>query len=679
MHRAELCHIGWQTLRKFDPRFQFRNPIMFVAYVGAFLSIGFCLLDWFEGTYRLFECLLSLLLFATLLAANFIESVVECRSFIQKSSLQKSKEGVTAQLRKRGNEKEVLANTLKPDDVIICRRGDLIPADGELIEGVASIDESAITGESAPVIRESGSDRSAVTEGTRVISDQAAIRITSDPGKSYIDRMQHLFEENKSVKTANEKLLSLLLSGFSILFLFTTVSLHFFADFSASLAGQHLTEITPIALIALYVSLIPISVSALIKVIRIAGMDRINRLNIVAKSLQAIESAADVDLLILDKTGTLTLGNRLSSEFIPAPGVVEQELAQIAQLASLSDETPEGRSIVVLAKQKFDLRGEHLDARRTRFIPFSAATRLSGVDLTDGEGNVIRLIRKGAEDVIKKHIENLGGEFPEALQIAIDKIAKQGGTPLVVSDNKRVVGVIHLKDVIKGGVYERFIELRKMGLRTLMITGDNPLTAAAIAAEAGIDDFIAEATPEMKLDRIRSEQKKGHFVAMTGDGTSDAPALAQADVGVAMNTGTQESREAGNMVDLDSNPTKLIEILSVGRELLMTRGCLTLFSLASDLAKYFAFLPAFFGSLFPLEALNILNLHSGKSAILSVLIFNILLLFILVPLALRGVRAKPQPATGLLGKHLLLYGVGGLLLPFIGIKAIDLLIGNVLR
>ncbi len=563
------------------------------------------------------------------------------------------------------------------------RIGDIIPADGEVIEGIATVDESAITGESAPVIRESGGDRSAVTAGTRVVSDRIVIHVTSEKGKSFLDRMIGLIEGAQRQKTPNEIALNIVLSALTIIFLLTVMSVKTFADYSAKAANQDLSQVVTITvLIALLVCLIPTTISALLSAIGIAGMDRLIQRNVIAKSGRSVEAAGDIDLLILDKTGTITLGNRMATEFLPAPGVTEKDFAEIAQLASMSDETPEGRSIVVLAKNKFFLRGELLDVKNTRFIPFSAHTRMSGLDFLDEQGKVMRSIRKGSAEAIQRYVEKQGGTFSSQLNTLIDPICNKGGTPLLVSDGSNVVGVIHLKDIIKGGIKERFAEMRKMGIHTLMVTGDNPLTAGAIAAEAGVDDFVSQATPEMKLARIRQEQKNGHLIAMTGDGTNDAPALAQADVGVAMNTGTQASREAGNMVDLDSNPTKLLDIVEIGKQLLMTRGALTTFSVANDVAKYFAIIPAIFGQLYlnsgveegPLNLLNIMQLQSPQSAILSAVIFNALIIAALIPLALKGVPYRPQPAATLLRHNLLVYGLGGIIAPFVGIKMIDLFI-----
>jgi potassium-transporting ATPase ATP-binding subunit len=674
------------AFRKLDPRNLYLNPVLFVTFLGTLLTSYIFLHNWSKGQFSGFDLQVVIWLWLTLLLANFAEALAESRGKAQTRHLHDMKMTYNARLLVGDEERQVIASTLKKEDCIVCRTGDLIPVDGEVIEGIASVDESAITGESAPVIRESGGDRSAVTEGTRVLSDQIVVRVTAEPGTTFLDRMIALAEGELRKKSSNEIALTIFLSGLSLLFLLVVISLKFFADFSASEAGQNLqSQVSVPALVLFLICLLPTTISALLSAIAIAGMDRALSCHVVAKSGPAVEAAGDIDLLMLDKTGTLTLGNRVAVAFYPAPGVSESDFTQIAQLASLADETAEGRSIVILAKQKFDWRGEALDRQQTNFIPFYPETRLSGIDITDETGKVIRTIRKGAVDAIQAHIERLGGQFPDTVKAAIDSIAKQGGTPLLVSDNQQLVGVIYLKDAIKGGMRERFAELRKMGLKTLMVTGDNPLTAAAIAAEAGIDDFMAQATPEMKLERIRAEQKEGHRVAMAGDGTSDAPALAQADVGMAMNAGTQESREAGNMVDLDNNPTKLIEIVHIGKQLLMTRGVLTTFSLAKDVAMILTIVPALFGTLYPAQQgaegplvnLNFMNLHSAESALLSALIFNALLIPALLPLALRGVKITPQNSSAILCNHLIIFGVGGLILPFLGIKLMDLLLVTV--
>jgi K+-transporting ATPase ATPase B chain len=580
-----------------------------------------------------------------------------------------------------GNVETVVnALELKKGHIVVCESGDMIPGDGEVIEGIATVDESAITGESAPVIRESGGDRSSVTGGTLVISDKILVRIVSEPGSSFLDRMISLVESASRQKTPNEIALSILLSGLTLVFILAVATLKFFADYSGTASHQDLSAIITVpVLISLLVCLIPTTIGGLLSAIGISGMDRLIRKNVIATSGRAVEAAGDIDVLLLDKTGTITIGNRMAAEFKGAPGISDAVLSKTAYLSSLSDETPEGRSIVLLAQNKYKTPEITLDTNTVEFIPFTAQTRMSGINITDG--GKVTAIRKGASDSVKNYIETLGGNFPSAVQDAVDAIARAGGTPLVVTEDKNVVGVIYLKDIVKPGINERFAELRKMGIKTVMITGDNPLTAAAIAAEAGVDDFLAQATPEMKLARIREEQAKGHLVAMTGDGTNDAPALAQADVGVAMNTGTQAAKEAGNMVDLDSNPTKLIEIVETGKQLLMTRGALTTFSVANDVAKYFAILPALFATLYatnnlpgPLAQLNIMHLASSQSAILSAVIFNALVIVALIPLALKGVKYVPMPASELLQKNLLIYGVGGIIAPFIGIKLIDVVI-----
>lgn len=662
---------------KLSPQTQFRNPVMFITYLGAIFTTLLTFL-----TPSSFNIQISLWLWFTVLFANFASAIAESRGKAQAASLRKTQTQTFAKKMMSGKEVKVSAVDLKKGDRVVCEVGDVIPADGEVIEGIATVDESAITGESAPVVRESGGDRSAVTAGTRIVSDRIVILVTSEKGHTFLDRMISLIEGAKRQKTPNEIALNIVLSSLTIIFLLTVMSVKSFADYSGKAAHQDLSHLVTLpVLIALLICLIPTTISALLSAIGIAGMDRLIQRNVIAKSGRSVEAAGDIDLLILDKTGTITLGNRMATEFLPVPGVDEKEFAQIAQLASLSDETPEGRSIVVLAKNKFNLRAEILNHKNSRFVPFSAQTKMSGIDFIDDNGKIIRIIRKGATDAIQKHIESLGGIFPQQIYAAIEPISKKGGTPLLVSDGNCVMGIVHLKDVIKGGIKERFSEMRKVGIKTLMVTGDNPLTAGAIAAEAGVDDYVAQATPEMKLDRIQAEQKKGHLIAMTGDGTNDAPALAQADVGVAMNTGTQASREAGNMVDLDSNPTKLLDIVEIGKQLLMTRGALTTFSIANDVAKYFAIIPAIFGSLYalsgqkgPLNLLNIMGLYSPESAILSAVIFNALIIIALIPLALRGIPYQPQPAAQILRHNLLIYGLGGIIAPFFGIKLIDLFI-----
>lgn len=665
------------------PQNQIHNPVMFVTYLGSILATFHLLLDFFNQGLSLWELQITLWLWFTIIFANFAQAIAEGRGRAQAASLRRSQIDLFAKVIKHGREFKIPVSELVKKDIVCCEAGDVIPADGEVIQGIASVDESAITGESAPVIRESGGDRSAVTAGTRVISDRIQIEVTSDPGHSFLDKMIHLIEGAKRQKTPNEVALTIVLAGLTLVFLVTVSSIKFFSDYAAEITKQDLSRlITTPVLVSLLVCLIPTTIGALLSAVGIAGMDRLIRRNVVAKSGRAVEAAGDIDLLILDKTGTITLGNRMATEFIPAPGFQESELAEIAQLASLSDETPEGRSIVILAKTKFDLRAQNLDAQHSKFIPFSAQTRMSGLDFLDESGQATRSIRKGSLDSIRSYVEQRGGSFPSQLVAVVEVIANKGGTPLLVCNNQDVVGLIYLKDVVKGGIKERFAEMRKMGIKTLMVTGDNPLTAAAIAAEAGVDDFIAEATPEDKLQRIREEQQKGLLVAMTGDGTNDAPALAQADVGVAMNTGTQASREAGNMVDLDSNPTKLIEIVEIGKQLLMTRGALTTFSIANDVAKYFAIIPAIFSTIYlvdggsagPLSFLNIMQLQSPQSAILSAVIFNALIIAALIPLALKGIYYHAQSAHAMLRYNLLIYGVGGIAAPFVGIKLIDLVI-----
>lgn len=666
---------------KLDPRVQMKNPVMFVTEIGALLTTLYVVFG-VGGGSKTFELQITLWLWFTVLFANFAEALAEGRGKAQAASLRKTKTSTKARLLRDGKETLVSAADLRKGSIVVCETGDVIPGDGEIIEGIASVDESAITGESAPVIRESGGDRSAVTGGTRVISDRIVVRITAEQGHSFLDRMIALVEGAKRQKTPNEIALSIVLSGLTIIFVLAVITLKPFADYGASAAGQDLSTIVTVpVLVALLVCLIPTTIGGLLSAIGISGMDRLIRRNVIATSGRAVEAAGDVDVLLLDKTGTITLGNRMATAFLPLQGITSQKLAEAAQLASLADETPEGRSIVVLAKEKHSLRAESVQPHQAKFIPFSANTRMSGMDFE----NTNRALRKGASDAIKAFVKSLGGSIPRDLDAIVEKVAKSGGTPLVVADGKEVLGVVHLKDVVKGGIKERFAELRKMGIRTVMITGDNPVTAAAIAAEAGVDDFMAQATPEDKLKRIRDEQAAGHLVAMTGDGTNDAPALAQSDVGVAMNTGTQAAREAGNMVDLDSNPTKLIEIVEIGKQLLMTRGSLTTFSIANDVAKYFAILPALFSTLYlvqgakegPLSVLNVMGLVSPQSAILSAVIFNALIIVALIPLALKGVTYRAQGAALVLRRNLLIYGLGGILVPFVGIKVIDVIITSV--
>jgi K+-transporting ATPase ATPase B chain len=655
---------------KLDPRLQARNPVMFIVELGSVITTVIFFKDiaqgshgqlWFVGT-------IGIWLWLTVLFANFAEAIAEGRGKAQANALRATRTTTTARLR---DGREVAAPELQRGDVVVVEAGEVIPADGEVIEGAGSVDESAITGESAPVIREAGGDRSAVTGGTKLLSDRLVVEVTQEPGKSFLDRMIALVEGAERRKTPNEIALNILLAGLTITFLAAVVTLRPYGIY----AGTNLSETV---LIALLVALIPTTIGALLSAIGIAGMDRLVQRNVLAMSGRAVEASGDVDVLLLDKTGTITLGNRQATEFLPAPGVDERELAEVAQLASLADETPEGRSIVVLAKEKFGLRERELGEHE--FVPFSATTRMSGVNLNG------TMIRKGAADAVKTFIAENGGRSPADIDLSVQRVAEQGGTPLVVARDNFALGVVHLKDIVKGGMNERFDELRRMGIRTVMITGDNRVTASVIAQEAGVDDFLAEATPEAKLALIRDEQAQGRMVAMTGDGTNDAPALAQADVGVAMNTGTSAAKEAGNMVDLDSNPTKLIEIVEVGKQLLITRGALTTFSIANDVAKYFAILPAMFATTYaaapgktgPLGALNIMQLGDPKSAIVSAVIFNALIIPALVPLALRGVKYRAIGATALLRRNLVIYGLGGMVLPFIGIKLIDLIVHNLL-
>ena len=661
---------------KLDPRLQIKNPVMFIVELGSVVTTVIFFLEvfrghtgdlWFVGT-------IAFWLWLTVLFANFAEAIAEGRGKAQANALRATRTTTVAHRRQdAGGLEEVPAPDLQKGDIVVIQAGEVIPADGEVIEGVGSVDESAITGESAPVIRESGGDRSAVTGGTKLLSDQLVVIVTQEPGKSFLDRMIALVEGAERRKTPNEIALNILLAGLTITFLGAVVTLKPFAIYAG-------TPVSQTVLIALLVALIPTTIGALLSAIGIAGMDRLVQRNVLAMSGRAVEASGDVDVLLLDKTGTITLGNRQAAEFVPVDGIPAEELAEAAQLSSLSDETPEGRSIVILAKEQFGFRGRELGTHEATFIPFSATTRMSGVDL-DG-----RKLRKGAADAVKRFVEEQGGRVPAKLDEEVDKIARAGGTPLVVAQNNFVLGVIHLKDIVKGGMSERFDELRAMGIRTVMITGDNPVTASVIAQEAGVDDFLAEATPEAKMALIKEEQAEGRMVAMTGDGTNDAPALAQADVGVAMNAGTSAAKEAGNMVDLDNNPTKLIEVVEVGKQLLITRGALTTFSIANDVAKYFAILPAMFaftyadtpGARGPLDSLNIMNLGTPQSAIISAIIFNALVIPALVPLALRGVKYRAIGATALLRRNLLIYGLGGMILPFIGIKLIDLVVHNLL-
>ena len=661
------------ALSKLNPRTMMKNPVMFVVEVGSVLTTILLITDRLrhQGHFS-FDLQITLWLWFTVLFANFAEAMAEGRGKAQADALRRAKsETIAHRIAKGGALEDVPSSELRAGDFVRVVADQMIPGDGEITEGVASVDESAITGESAPVIREAGGDRSAVTGGTRVLSDFITIRITSNPGETFLDRMIALVEGAERQKTPNEIALNILLAGLTIIFLLAVVTLQPFAIYSG--APQ-----TVFVLISLLVCLIPTTIGGLLSAIGIAGMDRLVQHNVLATSGRAVEAAGDVNTLLLDKTGTITIGNRQASEFIPAPGVSSDQLADAAQLSSLPDETPEGRSIVVLAKERYGLRGRELAQLNAQFLPFSATTRMSGIDLPGGDGphqGQPRSIRKGAVDAVANYLKEQGSALPQEVRNAVEEVARSGGTPLVVAENGRALGVIHLKDVVKGGMRERFDQLRAMGIRTVMITGDNPLTAAAIAREAGVDDFLAEAKPKDKMDLIRREQAEGKLVAMTGDGTNDAPALAQADVGVAMNSGTQAAKEAGNMVDLDSNPTKLIEIVAIGKQLLMTRGALTTFSISNDVAKYFAIIPAMFAGVFPvLNTLNVMHLHSPESAILSAVIFNALIIVALIPLALRGVSYKAMSAAALLQKNLLVYGLGGIIVPFIGIKLIDILI-----
>jgi K+-transporting ATPase ATPase B chain len=652
---------------KLNPATLWKNPVILVVEIGALLTTIYSVWDLLRGAGGVgFTIQIALWLWFTVLFANFAEAMAEARGKAQADTLRKTKtETAAKRLRPDGSIERVPASELRAGQIVICEARDIIPGDGEVIEGIATVDESVITGESAPVIRESGGDRSAVTGGTRVLSDQIKIRITSNPGETFLDRMIALVEGAERQKTPNEIALNILIAGLTLIFLLAVVTLQPFASYSVSAAGAG--QVPSVAvLVSLLVCLIPTTIGGLLSAIGIAGMDRVMQHNVLAMSGKAVEASGDVSTLMLDKTGTVTLGNREAVEFLPVNGLPEAELADVAQLASLSDETPEGRSIVVLAKQKYNLRGREVAAQHAQFIPFSAYTRMSGVDL-DG-----RHLRKGAVDAIVKFVREQGGNVPRGLLESAEQISRQGGTPLGVADGKRVLGIVHLKDIVKGGMRDRLSQLRTMGIRSVMITGDNPLTAAAIASEAGVDDFLAEATPEQKLRFIKKEQGEGRLVAMTGDGTNDAPALAQADVGLAMNTGTMAAKEAGNMVDLDSNPTKLIEVVAIGKQLLITRGALTTFSIANDVAKYFAILPAMFMATYPqLGKLNVMGLHTPQSAVLSAVIFNALIIIALVPLALRGVRYIPQDAAHMLRRNLFVYGLGGIAAPFPGIWLLD--------
>ncbi len=664
----------WDSMKKLNPRYQIKNPVMFVVEIGSVLTT----LLFFHSLFGKGEASpgfilhISIWLWVTVLFANFAESMAEGRGKAQAESLRNTRRDVMAKkLARKDRNSEVTtvsSSQLRKDDIVLVEAGDLIPMDGEVIDGVASVNESAITGESAPVIRESGGDFSSVTGGTKVLSDWLVVRITTNPGETFLDRMISMVEGAKRQKTPNEIALDILLAGLTIIFLLVTVTLLPYSIFSVKAAGQG-SPVTITVLVSLLVCLIPTTIGGLLSAIGIAGMDRMIQANVIAMSGRAVEAAGDVDVLLLDKTGTITLGDRQATAFMPVSGVDTRTLADAAQLASLADETPEGRSVVVLAKEKYGIRERDIHSLGAEFVPFTAQTRMSGVNLNG------RQIRKGAADAVEKYVQSQGGIFPSDTRSIVDEIAKEGATPLVVAEGAKVLGAIQLKDIVKGGIKERFAEMRQMGIKTIMITGDNSLTASAIAAEAGVDDFLAEATPETKLKLIREHQAGGRLVAMTGDGTNDAPALAQADVAVAMNTGTQAAKEAGNLVDLDSNPTKLIEIVEIGKQLLMTRGTLTTFSIANDVAKYFAILPAAFLSIYPaLGALNIMHLSTPQSAVLSAVIFNALVIIFLIPLALRGVRYRPLGAEVVLRNNALIYGLGGLIVPFIGIKLIDMLI-----
>ncbi len=677
--------IGLQALKesfiKLNPLVLVKNPVIFIVCIGALITTTVVFADVINSHFSGFNFQIMLWLWFTVLFANFAEAVAEGRGKAQAAGLRKSRTKTKARKMVNNKEEIVWATELKKGDLVVCEADDIIPADGDVIEGIASVDESAITGESAPVIRESGGDRCAVTGGTKVLSDRIIIKITSEQGNTFIDRMIALVEGAKRKKTPNEIALIILLSGLTIIFLLVVVALpaYFAYSLNASGAPENKNISLPV-LISLLVCLIPTTIGGLLSAIGISGMDRLLRKNVIATSGKAVEAAGDTDVLLLDKTGTITLGNRMATEFIPVDGFTVEQLADAAQLASLADETPEGRSIVVLAKEKFNIRGREVKQLNATFIPFTAQSRMSGVDLKVDE-TTIQKIRKGSSEAIRTFIQNNNGFYPQEIQDIVSGLAKKGATPLVVAVDKKALGVIHLKDIVKGGIKLRFAELRKMGIKTVMITGDNPQTAAAIAAEAGVDDFLAEAKPEDKLRRIREEQANGHLVGMIGDGTNDAPALAQADVGLAMNTGTQAAREAGNMVDMDSNPTKLIEVVETGKQLLMTRGALTTFSIANDVAKYFAIIPAIATFLYvtpsgiaPLSILNIMKLTTPESAILSAVVFNALIIIALIPLALKGVRYRPISANRILTLNIVIYGIGGLIIPFIGIKLIDMLL-----
>jgi K+-transporting ATPase ATPase B chain len=664
---------------KLNPLMLIKNPVIFIVGIGATLSTLILIGNLFNSNFSAFEFQIAIWLWFTVIFANFAESIAEGRGKAQAESLRKSKKILKAKKTENGIISVINSNELKKGDLVICEAGDIIPSDGEVTEGIATVDESAITGESAPVIREAGGDRSAVTGGTTVLSDKITIKITADSGNTFIDKLIHLVENARRQKTPNEISLTLMLAGLSIIFLLTVFTLPFFTEYADSSGSQRSYLSIPV-LISLLVCLIPTTIGGLLSAIGISGMNRLIKKNVIAMSGKAIEAAGDLDILLLDKTGTITLGNRMATEFIPIDDKDLNLLARAAMLSSISDETPEGRSILKLAKENFGIKSKENIPEKAEFIPFSAETRMSGINLI--ADNRIIEIRKGAYSAISDYIKKLGKSVPETLNKIVNNISQNGGTPLVVCEDKNVLGVIKLKDIVKGGIKERFAQLRKMGIKTIMITGDNNLTAAAIAAEAGVDDFLSEAKPEDKLKMIRNEQEKGHLVGMIGDGTNDAPALAQSDVGIAMNTGTQAAREAGNMIDLDSNPTKLIEVVETGKQLLMTRGALTTFSIANDVAKYFAILPALFLNIYsingfsPLSILNIMGLKSPESAILSAVIFNAIIIILLIPLALKGIKYKPMKAAAVLRKNLLIYGIGGLIVPFLGIKIIDIFINT---
>ncbi len=672
---------------KINPKLLLKNPVIFLVAVGAMLTSALFIINWINGNFSSFNFQIIIWLWFTVLFANFAEAIAEGRGKAQSENLRKQRTQTIARKLINNKEEKVSAVDLRMGDIVICETGDLIPADGEVVDGIASVDESAITGESAPVIRESGGDRNAVTGGTKVISDKIIIKITANPGDTYLDRMISLVESAKRKKTPNEIALSILLSGLSIIFLLVVVTFRIFFEYDQAGSLSQSNNVSIPILVSLLVCLIPTTIGGLLSAIGISGMDRLLSHNVIAMSGRAVEAAGDIDVLLLDKTGTITLGNRMATEFIPAPGFSERYLADAAQLASLADETPEGRSIVILAKEKFDIRARNIHDLNAHFVPFSAQSQMSGVNILSSNNSPERIIRKGSIDAIKKYLAsdsseniNLITDLNFSQMIGVD-IALAGGTPLLVTENKKVLGVVQLKDVVKGGINERFAQLRKMGIKTVMITGDNPLTATAIAAEAGVDSFIAQAKPEDKLRTIREEQSLGRMVGMIGDGTNDAPALAQADVGIAMNSGTQAAREAGNMIDLDSNPTKLIEVVEIGKQLLMTRGSLTTFSIANDVAKYFAIIPAIATTLFaakngtgPLSVLNIMGLASPQSAILSAVIFNAIIIILLIPLALKGVKYRPEGAAEILKRNITIYGLGGLIVPFVGIKIIDIVL-----